>query len=403
MVAVIAAAYSRLNLLGFANVDDPWALLKNPLVTNFSFNRDYLKTLAISFNDLQYSPLNTLYFALIYKINGFDPYYYHLFSLLVHFANTLLVLLLSQEILKLFKIDNYQLIAYLTALFWSISPINVEAVAWISASKVVLTTCFILLCSLNFIRIMTTNSRMAYVYCVLAYIMAFLCKEQAIVLPFMLGSLLFCHKHLAKEITIKKGFYYLFTIFLVLLIVFAIITLNANSTKKGVLVASYPLYQRIILICYSLFFYLLSLIVPAGLHFHYPFPMMPGQALPPLYYIFPVLMIVVIVLGYKYLKKVRSNSFYFFCALAFLINIGLCLHLVPMSRPALMADRYMYIPSIFILLALCSFVINFIYNNMPAKTQRLILALSLIYLFVLVGYANVLVYNWTKIYLQRSI
>ncbi len=56
--------------------------------------------------DIQYSPLNTLYYSLVYKINGFDPYYYHLFNIILHLANAILVFYVVRNISGLFNYKN---------------------------------------------------------------------------------------------------------------------------------------------------------------------------------------------------------------------------------------------------------------------------------------------------------
>lgn len=111
--------------MNFSMQDDRWMLLRYSNVHPEHYSFAWLKSVFITYNENQYSPMNTLYFAAIYLINGFDPYYYHLFPVCLHIINVMLVFLLAKEIFLSFKINNWQLNAYLVCLLWAIHPLNV--------------------------------------------------------------------------------------------------------------------------------------------------------------------------------------------------------------------------------------------------------------------------------------
>lgn len=62
LLAVIYAPIIRLN---FSIPDDTWMILKNREVRPSSFSCNYLTEVFTTFNDNQYSPVNTLYYYLI--------------------------------------------------------------------------------------------------------------------------------------------------------------------------------------------------------------------------------------------------------------------------------------------------------------------------------------------------
>lgn len=103
-------------------------------------------------SNIQYSPLNTFYYSLIYKINGYDPYYFHLANVIIHLINTLLVFLLSKQILRAFNIQGASYISLITSFLWGICAVNVEPVVWISGSKILISTFLTLVSFLCFIR-----------------------------------------------------------------------------------------------------------------------------------------------------------------------------------------------------------------------------------------------------------
>ena len=82
---------------------------------------------------------------------GFSSFF-HLTSLCWHLANVCLVyrffiMLLSKS--NVYIEYNIRIIAFFTALLWGIHPVNVESVAWLSASKVLIYTFFF--CCLYFV------------------------------------------------------------------------------------------------------------------------------------------------------------------------------------------------------------------------------------------------------------
>src|SRR5882757_7864462 len=98
--------YNHIVVLSFSTPDDRWMLLKNPLVHPVDFSFSYLVKTFTSFNDIQYSPLNTIYYYLVFQINGFDPYYFHLFSFIFHLLNAAIIYGIAKEMLKAFDIAN---------------------------------------------------------------------------------------------------------------------------------------------------------------------------------------------------------------------------------------------------------------------------------------------------------
>src|SRR5690606_28146930 len=127
--------------------DDQWMLLENPLL--FYPTWEAIGRSFFTFYHNQYSPLNQLYYLGIYKLAGFDPFAFHLGSLIIHLINGYLVYVLVKRFLKIIKPDislrKFSVASGLITLIFIIHPLQVESVAWISASKVVLYTTFTLL------------------------------------------------------------------------------------------------------------------------------------------------------------------------------------------------------------------------------------------------------------------
>ncbi len=95
-----------------------------------------------------FRPLTWLSYALDHAIWGLDPLGYHLTSLLLHVANSLLVFVLLRSLLG----RNEELLAAACALLFSIHPLRVEAVAWVAARKDLLCAFFLLLSLLCYLK-----------------------------------------------------------------------------------------------------------------------------------------------------------------------------------------------------------------------------------------------------------
>jgi hypothetical protein len=118
VTVLLSIVYIISNQTGFAVVDDNWMLLNEKLVQTAAFDVKYILAVFTRINSLQYSPVNTLWYAVIYKIDGYNPYYFHVFSLALHFFNVVLVYILAKKVLNAFSISNSVYLAYALCLTW---------------------------------------------------------------------------------------------------------------------------------------------------------------------------------------------------------------------------------------------------------------------------------------------
>jgi hypothetical protein len=397
--------YNHIVVLSFSTPDDRWMLLKNPLVHPVDFSFSYLVRTFTSFNDIQYSPVNTIYYYLVFQINGFDPYYFHLFSFLFHLLNAVLIYGISKEMLKAFDIANPGRIAWLTCLIWVIHPLNVEPVVWISASKVVLFTFFSLLSFFLFIKAFFNQRKTYFLFSVVSFLVSCFCKEQALITPLMCLVFLGCCKYKYRERRIGGMKIYIYLVSLLVIAVgFSIITVIANGMHSIEFspITRYPVYQRIILSFYCLSFYLANQVVPVNLHYHYTFPVKPYESMPLSFYLFPVAFLIFIAFVLIMLRYTRDVFFYILCAGIFCIQIVLVLQIIPMTRPAIQADRYMYIPLFASTLIFMNIAVNEWYSKAGWKQRYLLQGLLGIYLLYLAFYSEHLVSKWGNLNLIKQ-
>jgi hypothetical protein len=402
-----AYVYRPIATMSFCVADDPWMLLVNKYAHPGAYTPQYFHQVFTRINDIQYSPLNTLVYSLIYKFNAYDPYYFHLFNFSLHMVNGLLVLLLARKILLGFAIPNAGIVAYFVYLLWCLHPLNVEPVVWISGSKILICT-FLTLVSFNcFVSGFLHNKLLYYVVSMLFFVLSCFCKEQGIITPFMCLLFAVCYRlkrgpswHIGQRATF---FISLSLLFSIAFGVFTMYTVNELTKSNFVPVEAYPIGQRILLSFYCIRFYLINFLIPINLHYHYPFPIRPSGSLPLTYALFSLLFLSFCIFFALLIRKSRNFYFFTLCIGIFLLQIALELQIIPMTRPAIVADRYMYLPSFGLLLAGMHLLVNkcyFIFTN--NKAQRLCAAFFIIYALYFTSYSNQLVKNWAQFNIVRQ-
>lgn len=383
MSAIIAMAYVPILENDFLeNWDDQWMVLDNPyLVQADGIN---MKAVFTEPYGGQYSPINTLAYSLIIHISGMKASSFHLFSLVIHILNFILVGFVIEKLLSLIKKpevgNNIRFfIAWGTAFLFGIHPMQVESVAWISASKIPLYSFFYLLGLWSYLWYKQKDKPIYLILTSFCFICSFLSKEQAVVfvLSLVAVDLVVHSKWKDKKIWLEK------TPFLILALLFGGYTLWIQ--QGGLLSNTYPLYQRFIFANYSFWEYIIKLIVPLNLSHFYFFPIDIGEVLPLRFWFYPFVTIIFAWILYEYRQKL--NKLYLFGGLFFLINIGLVLHIIPNSRGAIIADRYIYLSSIGFFLILL-FALSKWLQNHRRSVQNVTIVAAGVYLLVLAGYTH---------------
>lgn len=159
-ISLLLPAFVFFPVIGYDFVfwDDDINLFNNP---NMVVPLDFA-WLAWAFTDgdsaLRYKPLNWLVWKLWIEWVGFDPWGFHLLSLLFHALNAGLLFVLLHLVLK--SLDGrgaalqlrHNLPAAAAAILWGVHPMRVEAVAWITGFPYLLSSTFLLLAIICFLR-----------------------------------------------------------------------------------------------------------------------------------------------------------------------------------------------------------------------------------------------------------
>ena len=135
-----------------------------------------------------YRPLSTLSLALDRALWALRPFGYHLASVLLHAAASVALLLLLRARCR-------SLLAALAgALLFALHPVHVEAVAWASARNELLAGLFVILSALGFDAYQRKGGAPAAIGCVAAAGVALLSKESAVTLPALAVLLAFTRR-----------------------------------------------------------------------------------------------------------------------------------------------------------------------------------------------------------------
>jgi hypothetical protein len=144
----------------------------------------FLANANTSFNDAWQSmldscriwPLGVAYRWLLFQAFGLNVAGYHLFSILVHVANVVLVYLVARRLTK------SQLAGLLASLVFAVYPRHHQPVLWMTANQVLVFTFFGLICLYAFLRYSETARIRWLALTVLALTLAVLTQEGAIIL-----------------------------------------------------------------------------------------------------------------------------------------------------------------------------------------------------------------------------
>jgi hypothetical protein len=371
--------------------DDQWFVTNH--YTEDGFTGRNLYAIFTEFYYGQYAPVNQLYYTFLYSLFHYNPTYYHVAGVLIHLANVILIYFLINKIMpKLTDKLEFQIkqTAFFTALLFAISPINIEPVAWVAASKVTLYVLFYLIALTWYCRYLTTGTSAYFYLTLLFFTLSFGAKEQAVVFPVCL--FLFDHVYQRdwqnRLVWLEKLPFFVFTLLL------GFITIQSQGFEDGGR-SFYPFYQRLPLAFYTLSEYFTKCVVPVNLSYLYPFPFQVGEQVPWYLWIYFFAIPIIVYCFYKQIKTRLT-----FLGLSFfLIHIVLVMNIFSLARFSVIADRYAYLSSI----GLC-FILSYIFisNFYRVKFRIPLFITGVLYLVVLMGYSIKHLPVWTNAYTLKE-
>lgn len=148
VVPALAAAWAFLPALGFSfvNLEDYWLILNNAHLRGLS--GENLRWMFTSVEYGTYQPLGWLSYALLFRVQAYNPSAYHLASWLTHAACAALLAFCVERAARLAfpkaSAKDAALAAAAAALTWAVHPLRAEPVAWATGLPDLLATaCFL--------------------------------------------------------------------------------------------------------------------------------------------------------------------------------------------------------------------------------------------------------------------
>lgn len=319
---------------GFVEWDDRANILVNPHFHGLTAG--HLQWMFSSFHGGHYQPLTWITLAVDYLVHGLSPRGYHLTSILLHALNAVLLwrLLITLSAPAFPEVSRRQLLfcCALGALFWSVHPLRVESVAWVSERRDLVSGLFFLLALNSYLR----GSRWLTL---LFFTLSLLGKAWAITLP--LVFILLDLYPLQRERTLRRLIVEKWP-FLLLAALFALLAYLAQQSAGAALSGvDHPWAQRIAQSFYGLAFYPLKTVWP--LHLSPLYVIQPGfDPLTPRYVLAAVGVLLVSLLSLRFLFRYPAPAS---CWLAYGVIVSPVLGLFQ-SGPQMAADRYSYLATI---------------------------------------------------------
>ena len=326
--------YFKSLFFNFTYLDDYVQVVENPYIKSLNLG-SFKKIFSNTFVGM-YQPATTTLYAFVHSIFDTNPLGYHIFSLMFHFMNALLVF----KVLK-FLFERKEL-TYLLTLIFALHPMQVESVSWVSAFSNLVYSFFFLLSFLWYLKFLRKKENSVYFVSLLFFVLACFSKSAAVTLPVILILVdIFQNKSFSKVRWINK------IPFFIISLIFGLITLLSRETAGHLsdLSTDFDIVDRVFLVAHSILFYPVSFVFPFHLSAFYPYPELVNGSLPLLYYLSLPTIIIIGFLLYYFRKQERI----WFGTFWFLITIALVLQLIPVGNQ-IVTDRYIYLPMIGLLI-----------------------------------------------------
>ena len=133
-----------------------------------------------------YRPMNYASYALNYAVAGYNVWAWHLFNIILHSANAVLVFFVGRAVLREAGRGDGFALPLVAAAAFALHPVQTQAVTYISGRAVLLASLFYLLGFLAFIACRNTTGARRIIWtaaAAIAYLLGMLSKEMAVSLP----------------------------------------------------------------------------------------------------------------------------------------------------------------------------------------------------------------------------
>ena len=419
LVGVLVYAFNLNNELFWD--DDDW-IINNNFVHSISwdnvkfwFSNDALAGVGLKSN--YYRPFLFFTFALNWVVSETKPFLWHLVSNSIHIANAVLIFILLNKLLTTSDIQRTSYvetfgrwIAFLTALIFTIHPLNTEAVTYIAGRGDPLSVFFMLLALYLWAKPVDKRLAKSFIHrlgvfkilSLAALILAILSRETAIIFPFLLMVfyIAFMSKsklttsNVPRTLDVKGAFKEALPYFGVVA-VYGILRLTVLNFQNTLNFYSDPniysenLHVRIFTFLSILWEYLKLLVVPIGLHMERSATVYTSLFQWPVWAVGAVLVLLFYCLIVMYRREQFNNStfrIWFFGVSWFFIALAPASGITPIN--ALMYEHWLYLPMVGFWLIMSFYLVK-LFDYFKSKS----LAVCYLLLTILVIYLSFFAYQ----------
>src|SRR3989344_602213 len=268
---------------------DLWRLISNPTIGSYYYRPFFLLSLAVDYN--------------LWKLN---PFGYHISNLILHAISSFMVYLVGR------RLFSNHMAAFIGSMLFAVHPVHVESVAWVSGRTDPMAALFFLLS-----------------------------KEIGITLPLLLLVYELSFKPQAEPKHYRIKSLKVIGIYLIISLVYLYMRALVLGEAIGEFSASPPLEKRIYTSFGVILDYIRIMVLPVNLKLLYDVPL--RESIFDLQVISSLLLLCAVFIAT--LLTYRKDQMVFFAAAWFFITILPVSNVVPL-RPTMMAERYLYIPSV---------------------------------------------------------
>lgn len=369
LVAATLAAYEPIRHNDFVSYDDTAYITENPNVTGEITQESVIRAFTTSHMG-NWHPLTMLSHMLDCEIFGLNPLGHHFINVLFHILNALLIFWILTA-----TTDAMWPSAFVAAVF-ALHPLQVESVAWAAERKTVLSGFFWFLTIAVYIWYTKRPGIKRYILLFMVYALCIMTKPAVVTLPMVLLLLDYWplerfnwERHPAgKSVPLSR----IFMEKVPLLALSAILSAATIAAQKNagafVPVDAIPLYSRITNMFLSYTNYIGKTIWPSQLVVFYPYPnatLLTTAAT----ICAPLLVLISVIIIYAGRRRK-------YAAMGWLWYVGTLVPMIGLVQAGsqAMADRYMYIPILGLLVIVAWAVRDFIFNRPQWKTAVSVLA-----------------------------
>jgi len=380
LVAVAFIIYAP-SIKGPFVFDDKPNILESSAIRLTDFSFAGLKK-AVSGGRLSTRPVANITFALNYLIHGYNVYGYHIFNILVHAINGILLFFLFRLTLKLTSLNRdiaSTAVPFVAALIWFVHPLQSQSVAYIVQRMNSMAAMFYILAVLCYARARLAGSKKLKYFLFAGFIVSGLLaigtKEISATLPVFIFLYEWYFFQDLDYKWIKKRIIYIAGV-LIISMVIAYLYVGDNPAYRilsGYKLRDFTLEQRLLTQPRVVFFYLSQLVfpIPSRLSLEHDFPLSYSLFNPPTTIVSIGALLLILVMAILYARKYRLASF---AILWFFGNLFIESSFVPLE---IIFEHRVYLPSMFLILTVTMLAAKLI------KIPKLKIAISCLIIVVL--------------------